>query len=85
MIQINLSVFLLFHNIRLKHFISSYDKMKKQKSSTIVLTEFLSLDDENEKAAPKIDKEELRKYLQNSDDDDESQRNKTSPQKVKKS
>ena len=58
--------------------------MKKQKSSTIVLTEFLSLDDENEKAAPKLDKEELRKYLQNSDDDDESQRNKTSPQKSKR-
>ena len=56
--------------------------MKKQKSSTIVLTEFSSSDDENEKAMPKIDKEELRKYLQNSDDD--SQHNKTSPQKSKK-
>ena len=31
---------------------------------------------------PKIDKEELRKYLQNSDD--ESQQNKTSPQKSKR-
>ena len=31
---------------------------------------------------PKIDKEELRKYLQNSDD--ESQQNKTSPQKLKR-
>ena len=56
--------------------------MKKQKSSTIVLTEVSSSDDENEKAMPKIDKEELRKYLQNSDD--ESQQNKTSPQKSKK-
>ena len=42
--------------------------MKKQKSSTIVLTEFSSSDDESEKAMPKIDKE-LRKYLQNSDDE----------------
>ena len=57
--------------------------MKKQKSSSIVLTEFSSSDDENEKAMPKIDKEELRKYLQNSDDD-ESQQNKTSPQKSKR-
>ena len=31
---------------------------------------------------PKIDKQELRKYLQNSDD--ESQQNKTSPQKSKR-
>ena len=59
--------------------------MKKQKSSTIVLTEFSSSDDndETEKAMPKIDKEELRKYLQNSDDD-ESQQNKTSSQKSKR-
>ena len=56
--------------------------MKKQKSSTIVLTEFSSSDDETEKAMPKIDKEELRKYLQNSDD--ESSQNKTSPQKTKR-
>ena len=58
--------------------------MKKQKSSTIVLSEFSSSDDESEKAMPKIDKEELRKYLQNSDDDEESQQNKTSPQKSKR-
>ena len=57
--------------------------MKKQKSSTIVLTEFSSSDDESEKAMPKIDKEELRKYLQNSDED-ESQQNKTFPQKSKR-
>ena len=43
--------------------------MKKQKSSTIVLSEFSSSDDESEKATPNIDKEELRKYLQNSDDE----------------
>ena len=47
--------------------------MKKQKSSTIVLTEFSSSDDESEKAMPKIDKEELRKYLKNSDDEESSQ------------
>ena len=57
--------------------------MKKQKSSTFVLTEFSSSDDdETEKAMPKIDKEELRKYLQNSDG--ESQQNKPSPQKSKR-
>ena len=47
--------------------------MKKQKSSTIVLSEFSSSDDESEKATLKIDKEELRKYLQNSDDEESSQ------------
>ena len=47
--------------------------MKKQKSSTIVLSEFSSSDDEIEKATPKIDKEELRKYLKNSDDEESSQ------------
>ena len=59
--------------------------MKKQKSSTIVLSEFLSSDDETEKATPKIDKEELRKYLKTSDDEDESSPDqitpKTSPQR----
>ena len=44
--------------------------MKKQKSSRIInLSEFSSSDDETEKATPKLDKEELRKYLQNSDDE----------------
>ena len=47
--------------------------MKKQKSSTIVLSEFSSSDDESEKATSKIDKEELRKYLKNSDDEESSQ------------
>ena len=38
--------------------------MKKQKSSSIInLCEVPSSDDETEKAMPKIDKEELRKYL----------------------
>ena len=48
--------------------------MKKQKSSKIInLCEVPSSDDETEKATPKIDKEELRKYLQNSDDESEDQ------------
>ena len=61
--------------------------MKKQKSSTIVLTEFSSSDDESEKAMAKIDKEELRKYLKNSDDEESSQdqiTSKTIPRKTKK-
>ena len=57
--------------------------MKKQKSSIIVLSCSESSDDETEKAMPKIDKEELRKYLQNSDEEDESSP-KTTPQKSKK-
>ena len=57
--------------------------MKKQKSSIIVLSSPESSDDESEKAKPKIDKEELRKYLQNSDEEDESPQ-KTSPKKSKK-
>ena len=57
--------------------------MKKQKSSIIVLSCSESSDDETEKAMPKIDKEELRKYLQNSDEEDESAKKK-SPQKSKK-
>ena len=48
--------------------------MKKQKSSRISnLSEVPSSDEESEKATPKIDKEELRKYLQNSDDEESSQ------------
>ena len=57
--------------------------MKKQKSSIIVLSCSESSGDEFEEAKPKIDKEELRKYLQNSDEEDESAK-KTSPQKSKK-
>ena len=49
--------------------------MKKQKSSSIINPSEVpsSDDDETEKAMPKIDKEELRKYLQNSDDEESSQ------------
>ena len=43
--------------------------MKKQKSSIINLSEFSSSDEESEKATPKIDKEELRKYLKDSDEE----------------
>ena len=57
--------------------------MKKQRSSIIVLSCSESSDDETEKAKPKIDKEELRKYLQNSIEEDESPP-KTSPKKSKK-
>ena len=57
--------------------------MKKQKSSIIVLSCSESSEDETEKAKPKIDKEELRKYLQNSDEEDSSPP-KTSPKKSKK-
>ena len=57
--------------------------MKKEKSSIIVLSCSESSGDETEKAKPKIDKEELRKYLQNSDEEDESPQ-KTSPKKSKK-
>ena len=56
--------------------------MKKQKSSIIVHSCSESSDDETEKAMPKIDKEELRKYLQNSDEDESPQ--KTSSPKSKK-
>ena len=52
--------------------------MKKQKSSIIILSCSESSGDETEKAKPKIDREELRKYLQNSDEEDEFLQ-KTSP------
>ena len=57
--------------------------MKKEKSSIIVLSCSESSGDEPEKAMPKIDKEELRKYIQNSDEGDDSVK-KTSPKKTKK-
>ena len=44
--------------------------MKKEKSSIIVLSCSESSGDESEKAKPKIDREELRKYLQNSDENE---------------
>ena len=60
--------------------------MKKEvenKNSFIrVLSCSESSGDESEKAKPKIDKEELRKYLQNSDEEDSSPP-KTSPKKSK--
>ena len=43
--------------------------MKKQKSSIINLSEVSSSDEESEKVTPKIDKEELRKYLKDSDEE----------------
>ena len=55
--------------------------MKKQKSSIINLSEFLSSDDETEKATPKIDKEELRKYLK--DSDEESSQDQITPKRPK--
>ena len=59
--------------------------MKKQKSSTIVLSEFSSSDAESEKATPKIDKEELRKYLKDSDEESSQDQitPKTSPKRRK--
>ena len=56
--------------------------MKKQKSIIINISEVSSSDDESEKAKPKIDKEELRKYLNDSDDEAQEQITpKSSPQK----
>ena len=56
--------------------------MKKQKSSIIILSEFSSSEDESEKAKPKIDKEELKKYLK--DSDEESSQKQITPQRPKK-
>ena len=56
--------------------------MKKQKTSSIInLCEVPSSGDETEKVMPKIDKEELRKYLQNSDD--ESSQEQITPKRPK--
>ena len=56
--------------------------MKKQTSSSIInLCEVPCSDAETEKAMPKIDKEELRKYLQNSDD--ESSQEQITPKRPK--
>ena len=55
----------------------------KKSPKIIVLSCSESSGDESEKAKSKIDKEELRKYLQNSDEEDESVK-KTSPKKSKK-
>ena len=81
-ICVNNSSLLLFVNKRLRLFISTYNKMKKQKSSTINITEISSSDDESQ-AKPKIDKEELKKYIKDSDDESSQEQitPKSSPQK----
>ena len=58
-------------------------EVEKKKTFIIDLSSSESSGDESEKEMPKIDKEELRKYLQNSDEENESVK-KTSPQKSKK-
>ena len=57
--------------------------MKKQKSTIINLSEVSSSDDESEKAKPKIDKEDLKKYTKDSDDESSQEQitPKSSPQK----
>ena len=56
--------------------------MKKQKSTTINISEVSSSDDESQ-AKPKIDKEELKKYIKDSDDESSQEQitPKSSPQK----
>ena len=58
--------------------------MKKQKSTTINISEVSSSDDESQ-AKPKIDKEELKKYVKDSDDESSQEQitPKSSPQKPK--
>ena len=57
--------------------------MKKQKPSIMNISEVSSSDDESEKAKPRIDKEELKKCLKDSDDESSQEQNtlKSSPQK----
>ena len=76
------SSLLLFHNKRLKHFISSYNKKKKQKSTTINISEISSSDDEYQ---AKPHKEDLKKYIKDSDDESSQEQltPKSSPQKPK--
>ena len=54
--------------------------MKKQNSSTINISEISSSDDESQIAKPKIDKEELKKHIKDSDDESSPQK----PIKVKR-
>ena len=58
--------------------------MKKQKSTTINISEVSSSDDESQ-AKPKIDKEELKTYVKDSDDESSQEQitPKSSPQKPK--
>ena len=57
--------------------------MKKQKSTTINISEISSSHDESQIAKPKIDKEELTKYIKVSDDESSQEQitPKSSPQK----
>ena len=57
--------------------------MKKQKSTTINISEVSSSDDESQIAKPKIDKEELKKHIKDSDDESSQEQitPKSSPQK----
>ena len=57
--------------------------MKKQKSTTINISEVSSSDDESEIAKPKIDKEDLKKYIKDNDDESSQEQitPKSSPQK----
>ena len=56
--------------------------MKKQKSTTINISKVSSSDDESQIAKPKIDKEDLKKYIKDSDEYSHEQITpKTSPQK----
>ena len=57
--------------------------MKKQKSTTINISEVSSSDDESQIAKPKIDKEELKKHIKVSDDESSQEQitPKSSPQK----
>ena len=79
------SSLLLSYNKRLKHFISTYNKMKKQKSIKMYISKVLSSDDDDESqiAKPKIDKEEIKKYIKDSDDESSQEQitPKSSPQK----
>ena len=59
--------------------------MKKQKSTTINISEISSSDDDEYQAKPKIDKEEFKKYIKDSDDESSQEQitPKSSPQKPK--
>ena len=58
-------------------------EVENKKSFIRVLSCSESSGDETEKAMLKIDKEELRKYLQNSDYEEDKSIQKTSPKKTK--
>ena len=60
-------------------------KMKKQKSIKMYISKVLSSDDDEYQAKPKIDKEEFKKYIKDSDDESSQEQitPKSSPQKPK--